>query len=256
MATSGDKQKSYYYRFDTSTALGKRFRSFWNELMKAERAADKFAAKVGAKTFYPNMRMVAGGVDAVSFPDGVCPNLKVWRSIGKDGDGMELWVPNVKQRRGTYQIPEGGKCPSHTANRIFSRKPNDKGEVKFIELYRDDDEAKSTDRRFKLSWAAKESIRIEKQRLLLPTISATDLLRVLSADVAADVPDDDQLHIVRIITPEMFEWRGYYYLNIAYPCRDENMEAIANETYRVANVERMQAERAMQEMEKLNEEGN
>ena len=34
------------------------------------------------------------------------------------------------------------------------------------------------------------------------------------------------------------------------------MEAIANETYRVANVERMQAERAMQEMEKLNDEGN
>ena len=159
MATSGDKQKSYYYRFDTSTALGKRFRSFWNELMKAERAADKFAAKVGAKTFYPNMRMVAGGVDAVSFPDGVHPNLKVWRSIGKDGDGLELWVPNVKQRRGVYKIPEGGKCPSHTANRIFSRKPNNKGEVKFIELYRDDEEAKSTDRRFKLSWAAKESIR-------------------------------------------------------------------------------------------------
>ena len=210
MATSGDKQKNYYYRFDTSTALGKRFRSFWNELMKAERAADKFAEKVGAKTFYPNMRMVAGGVDAVSFPDGVHPNLKVWRSIGKDGDGLELWVPNVKQRRGVYKIPEGGKCPSHTANRIFSRKPNDKGEVKFIELYRDDEEAKSTDRRFKLSWAAKESIRIEKQRLLLPTISAADLLRVLSADVAADVPDDDQLHIVRIITPEMFEWRGYY----------------------------------------------
>lgn len=45
-------EKRFYYRFDSSTELGKKFRSLWNECNKAERAANVFAEKVGASQFY------------------------------------------------------------------------------------------------------------------------------------------------------------------------------------------------------------
>lgn len=252
MANDNKKQrKQYFYKFNTSTALGKQFRSFWNKCQKATLVADKFAAKVGAATFYPNMQKVAGGVDAVSFPDSVKPNEKIWRSIGKDEDGLELWVPDVKQRRGVYQMPDGGKCPSHTANRIYG-KPNDKGEVRYVELYRDDEiPADPTHPRRKTPQYVSQSIRIEKERLLLPTVSTAELLRVLGADVAANVPDDDRMHIVQIVTPEMFEWGGAYYLCIDYPCNKADMEEIGAAMYQRMNNERIQTERAVAEMNEM-----
>ena len=60
----------YYYRFDTSSALGKKFRSFWNECNKAERAAEVFAKKVGAVAYYSSPSAFAGGVAAVAFEEG------------------------------------------------------------------------------------------------------------------------------------------------------------------------------------------
>lgn len=251
MTDNKKQRKRYFYKFNASTALGKQFRSFWNKCQKATLVADKFAAKVGAATFYPNMQMVAGGVDAVSFPDGVRPNEKIWRSIGKDDDGLELWVPDVKQRRGVYHIPDGGKCPAHTANRIYG-KPNDKGEVKYVELYRDDEiPADPTHPRRKTPQYVSQSIRIEKERLLLPTVDTIELLNVLGADVSANMPDDDKMHIVGIYTPEMFKWGGCYYLCIDYPCHKDDIKEITAETYRVANVERMQTERAVAEMNEM-----
>ena len=38
----------YYYRFKAYTKVGKKFRQFWNECIKADEAAEKYAAKVGA----------------------------------------------------------------------------------------------------------------------------------------------------------------------------------------------------------------
>lgn len=262
-------EKRYYYRFAMTSGLGVRFRGFWNLCRRAERAADRFAKKVGAKMFYPNMKMVAGGVDAVVFPEGAKVDGHIWRSAGKDGDGMELWVPAVKKRRGVIEVPKGGKVPAHTASRVFDGRPQGStgdgraaayGETGtgnsgtrwgYTEIYRDDEGAQAGSKRYRMSRAAKESIRIEKERLLLPMVSAAELLRVLKADVTADVPKDDALHTVRIYTPDMFEWKGWYYLSIDYPCKDDEMEAIKQEEYRLANTERAMTERAVAELETL-----
>lgn len=270
-------EKRYFYRFAMTSGLGVRFRGFWNECRKAERAADTFAKKVGARMFYPDMRMVAGGVDAVVFPEGAKVDRRIWRSAGKDGDGMELWVPDVKKRRGEIALKEGERVPSHTASRVFDKRPaaDATGGVAFrdadasgtgadvgggtanrtrwgyTEIYRDDEGALAGDKRYRLSRAAKESIRIEKERMLLPRVSADELLQVLRADVLADVPKDGKPHTVRIYTPEMFEWKGFYWLSIAYPCKDEEMEAVKTEEYRLANSERAMTERAKKELEGL-----
>ena len=292
-------EKRYYYRFVKTSGLGIRFRGFWNECRKAERAADTFAKKVGARMFYPDMRMVAGGVDAVVFPEGAKVDRRIWRSAGKDGDGMELWVPDVKKRRGAIALKEGERVPSHTASRVFDKRPaadatggvafrdadatggvafrdaDASGGVAFrdadasgtgadvgggttnrtrwgyTEIYRDDEGARAGDKRYRLSRAAKESIRIEKERMLLPRVSADELLQVLRADVLADVPKDGKPHTVRICTPEMFEWKGFYWLSIAYPCKDEEMESVKREEYQMANTERAMTERAKKELEGL-----
>ena len=281
-------EKRYYYRFVKTSGLGIRFRGFWNMCQRANRAADTFAKKVGAKMFYPDMRMVAGGVDAVVFPEGAKVDRRIWRSAGKDGDGMELWVPDVKKRRGAIALKEGERVPSHTASRVFDKRPaadatggvafrdaDASGGVAFrdadapgtgadvgggttnrtrwgyTEIYRDDEGARAGDKRYRLSRAAKESIRIEKERMLLPRVSADELLQVLRADVLADVPKDGKPHTVRIYTPEMFEWKGFYWLSIAYPCKDEEMEAVKIEEYRLANSERAMTERAKKELEGL-----
>ena len=265
-------KKRYYYRFAMTSGLGVRFRGFWNECQRATKAAERFAKKVGAKFFWPDTKMVAGGVDWVVFPEGAKVDTRIWKMDGKDDDGEVLWVPDVKKRRGVCVVPVGGKVPAHTANRIFDRKAKGDGGAAaygegdnggrdesggtrwgYTEIYRDDDAARSEDKRYKMSRAAKESIRIEKERLLLPRIGVADLLRVLKADVMADVPMDDRLHAVQIFTPDMFEWKGSYYMSIDYPCRDEEMEEIKQETYRLANTERMMTERAVKEMEKMGE---
>jgi hypothetical protein len=116
-------EKRYFYRFAMTSGLGVRFRGFWNMCQRANRAADTFAKKVGARMFYPDMRMVAGGVDAVVFPEGEKVDRRIWRSAGKDGDGMELWVPDVKKRRGEIALKEGERVPSHTASRVFDKRP-------------------------------------------------------------------------------------------------------------------------------------
>jgi hypothetical protein len=96
-----------------------------------------------------------------------------------------------------------------------------------------------------------QSIRIEKERLLLPTVSTAELLRVLGASVAVNVPDDDRIHFVQIVTPEMFEWGGAYYLCIDYPCNKADMEEIGAAMYQRMNHERIQTERAVAEMNEM-----
>lgn len=89
-------EKRFYYRFDSSTELGKKFRSLWNECNKAERAANVFAEKVGASQFTEVRRRLPHGVVCVSFDDTEEINKKQWRSVGKDQDGIEMWEPRCQ----------------------------------------------------------------------------------------------------------------------------------------------------------------
>lgn len=211
--------------------MGKAFLKLWHQCDMAERAADRFAAKVGAVTYYPQDSMFAGGVACVAFKDNVCPKPKHWRSIGKDADGYEQWVPNVKQRAGAVELPSENFKPSDTACRIYAARPvpgkDGKLRLPFVELYRDDDVSKPTDKRRQVSYVARESIRTERERLTLPTVSVMQILNMVQADLTNGKGGDGKIHIVKPVTPTFFKYSRHIYLGCAYPCKAEGMKEIS-----------------------------
>ena len=301
----------YYYRFDTSSALGKKFRSFWNECNKAERAAEVFAKKVGAAAYYSSPAAFAGGVAAVAFEEGKA-NEKIWRSAGRTDDGEELWEPDVKQRSGVLVLPRRGFKPSDTATRIYHRRmsswqevkgsmmlsewakmagvemPNISGEnaagmhgesegadkddlraalekverkvnekmekemfCRFIELYRDDEipvDPNHPTRKKPLY--VSQSIRIERERMLLPVVTLERLYALMEADRSGDNPTDGKPKLVQNVTPTFFEWGGRYYIGIEYPCKADGLEAIMEGMYQMKMTTLRQSELAEQTMEK------
>lgn len=297
----------YYYRFSTSSQLGKKFRSFWNECNKAERAAEVFAKKVGAAAYYSSPSAFAGGVAAVAFEPGKA-NGKMWRSAGRTDDGEELWEPDVKQRNGVLVLPRRGFKPSDTATRIYSRrmsawkdvrgiytlrewaklagvempdadasgvvaaiptraaamkealeqverKVNEKMEkelfCQFIELYRDDEiPVDPTHPRRKTPLYISQSIRIERERILLPVVTVGRLYALMEADLSGDKPTDGKPKLVQNVTPTFFEWGGRYYIGIEYPCKAEGLESILEGMYQMKMTTLRQSELAQQTMEK------
>lgn len=227
--------KNYYYKFSTTTKFGKAFLKLWRLCEKAEKAADKFAQKVGAVTFYPQDSAFAGGVACVAFKDNVCPKPDHWRSIGKDADKQEQWVPNVKQRIGTLVVSNAKAMPGNVANRIYGKRPtvNQQGQLvlQYVELYRDDEASKSRSRGYKLSRAAKESIRIEKERLTLPTVSVMSILNLLQADMTNGKGSDGKAVIMKIVTPTFFKYSQQIYVGCAYPCKAEELKEISMGDY-------------------------
>ena len=289
----------YYYRFSTSSQLGKKFRSFWNECNKAERAAEVFAKKVGAAAYYSSPSAFAGGVAAVAFEPGKA-NGKMWRSAGRTDDGEELFEPDVKQRNGVLVLPRRGFRPSDTATRIYSRrmsawqdvkgiytlrewaklagvempdlgggtaehskealekvekKVNEKMEkelfCQFIELYRDDEiPVDPTHPRRKTPLYISQSIRIERERMLLPVVTVEKLYALMEADQSQDKPTDGKPKLVEPVTPTFFEWGGRYYIGIEYPCKAEGLEPIIEATYRMKMTTLRQSEEAQRIAEK------
>lgn len=279
--------QKYFYRFDVGKDLGKEFRKFWNDCDKAERAANVFAEKCGAEQFYSSPAAFAGGVECLSFAKGTEVNTRMWRSVGKDADGIEMWEPNVKQRNGVLVLPRRGFQPSDTAQRIYNKRPSPwsevcqvytleewaemagvkltgdkkqnvtavtekmKGEMfcKYIELYRDDEEVNFDDNRCRMTHIARESIYIEKKRLMLPVVRTERLYALLQADLTDGIKDGKP-HLVQRNTPTFFEWGGRFYIGIDIPCRNEMLEEITESTYNMKKVALVTAERCKREEEK------
>ena len=294
----------YYYRFDTSTALGKKFRSFWNECNKAERAAEVFAKKVGAAAYYSSPSAFAGGVACVAFEPGKV-NEKIWRSAGRSDEGEELYEPNVEQRHGVLVLPRRGFRPSDTATRIYSKRMSTWKEVQrmltlsqwaekagvtmptimklplaakltdeekkaaleqveqqvnrkmeretfvqYIELYRDEEiPVDPYHPKRKTPLFISQSIRIERERMLLPIVRTEALHALLQADLSGDEPKDNKPKVVHNVTPTFFEWCGRYYVGIEYPCKAEELTAVTEGAYRMALTNLRQTEAAQRELE-------
>lgn len=231
----GGMKDYHFYKFSTATELGKAFWKLCRLCEKAEKAADRFAAKVGAVTFYPQDSMFAGGVACVAFKDNVCPKPEHWRSVGKDADGYEQWVPNVKQRTGAVELPNANFKPSDTANRIYQTRPvpgkDGKLRLPFVELYRDDIPHDKFHPKRKLPYDFREIIRTEKERLTLPTVSVMQLLNLLQADLTCGKGDDGKAVIVKPKTPTFFKYSRHFYLGCAYPCKAEGLKEISMGDY-------------------------
>lgn len=278
----------YFYRFDASTELGKKFRSLWNECVKAERAAESFAKKAGAKTYYSSPSAFAGGVECVSFEDGVQVNTKLWRSLGKDADGLEQWVPDVKYRSDVMVLPRKDFKPSDTATRIYDRrqmswamvrhmhtvaewlemagmKPGGDREkdavrldeqmeqtrfVKYIELYRDDEiPVDPTHPQRKAPYYIRESIRIERARLQLPVVRTERLYHLLQADQSVAMKDGKPT-VVHDMTPTFFEYNKRFYLGIDYPCGAEGLTEISSKAYMTVKEDVLRMQRDLEALEK------
>ena len=276
----------YFYRFDVSSDLGMKFKRFKYECDKATRAADNYCQKVGAVTFYEQPEMFAGGVLCVSFADPEKVDKKLWRSVGKDTDGYEMWEPNCEQRMDVFLLPRRDFRPCDTATRICHKRVSswlevvnlhtqdewakiagvtptgDKKKdwtktcgilskehfVKYVELYISDEQREqATNKRYKMPMWMRRAIHLEWQRLKLPVVSIQSLYALLQTDFKTD-ENDDKPKMVQGVTPVFFQMNGYYYIGCEYPCRHQDMEPVTKEKFQMQkNKFEWQIERAQQQ---------
>lgn len=275
-----------FYRIECSSELGWRFRRLWNECTKADRAAEVFAKKVGAETYYPSESSFAGGVECVSFADTEKVNKKLWRSIGKDADGYEQWEPIVSRREDIMILPRRNFMPSDTATRIYDKHSfpwsrvaglktleewakvagiemtddkkavakkvdevlRDSYFIKYIELYRDEDEGVVKDRRTKVPYYIRESIRIERARILLPVVRTERIYQMLKADLTVAVKDGKPT-LVRDTAPTFFEYNHYIYIGCDYPCHADGLQLISTLSYVSAKENLLKTQRDQEALE-------
>ena len=176
------EEKRYYYRFDTKSDMGKKFRRLWNRCIKADKARVIFQERVGAIAHCPNDAMFAGGVEGVFFADDAKVNREVWREVGRSDDGSICWLPICKKREGVLTLPKGAERPADTVTRLYGKPFTDKRGhtvVRYIELYRDDNagtKKAAKGQRKNLPKNFSQSIRTERARLKLPTVEVLTLL--------------------------------------------------------------------------------
>lgn len=284
----------HFYRFDVNSDIGRQFRKLWNECAKAERAAESFAKKVGARTYYSSPSAFTGGVECVSFQDGAKVNKKLWRMVGKDADGLEQWVPDVKRRSDVMLLPRRDFKPSDTATRIYGRRVlpwpmvrhlrtldewmplaqvTPSGDavkdaervdetmrqalfVRYTELYRDDEiPADPTHPRRKMPLYIRESIRIERARLTLPVVKMDQFHQLLQADKSAVLKDGKPI-IVQESTPTFFEYDRRYYLGIDYPCRADGLTELSSAAYVAARENILKMQRDLEALASSEAKGN
>ena len=264
----------YYYRLNDSTELGKKLKSLLYECDKANRAADTYCQKVGAKTFYDNPSMMAGGVVCVGFGDQQ-PDTKLWRSVGKDGDGLEMWEPNCQTREDCIILPRRDFRPSDTAARLYARRPSRFSEVvslhtrdewiqmaainttddpqkdwrravakleqegywKYIELYYNDEQRQQSanDARYHQPLYMRRAIHLEYQRLKLPVVSIQTIYSLLQVDISDGNPN--QKKVVQATTPVIFLHYGRYYIGCDHPCNHPSLEAIEEGRFNIKKIE-------------------
>ena len=241
-----EEEKRYCYKLHVSTALGKAFMKLWHLCDKAEKAADKFAAKVGAVQYYPTDSAFAGGVACVSFSGNKPPMQNVWRSVGKDADGIEMWEPDVKQRMGNVKVKDETQIPKDTATRIYKKKVRKNADGKtvcdYVELYRDDKvpvDKTHPKRKTPLYWS--KSFRIEKERLKLPVVTTQSVMNLIGADLTSGHDTKGKMCIVVPVSPTFFRYSQSIYLRCAYPCHAEGMKEITLGEY-------VEMEKAIREM--------
>ena len=222
----------YYYRFTKFKDLGILFNKFWHDCQKAEQKADAWAKKVGAEQYYSSPLAFEGGVTCVSFGDKI-PNKRIWKSVGKDADGIEMYEVLCSQRNG-MEIMKKNRQPSNTQTRIYSRQWKEQGDmivVPYIELYREDyEQDKAGLKKQRMNKWQREAVSLERSRLLLPMVPVERLYRLLQADTHIDV-EMGKAALVRDTTPMFFDYGNYFYVSTDYPCKHPELQEISSEVF-------------------------
>jgi hypothetical protein len=134
----------------------------------------------------------------------------LWQSIGKDGDGDEMWVP----RKYTEQdVPHDLHHPKR-----------------------------------KLPYYIRESQRIEKERQTLPMVRLERFFKLLQTNLMADVPENKTVAFIQPETPMIFSFDGYYYIGITYPCAAEGLQPVTQEAFMAKREDLLRVQRDMEAM--------
>jgi hypothetical protein len=232
--------KKYFYRLDSESRTGVAFRKFWHDCTKAAREADAWAKRVGAEQYYSSPSAFEGGVVLVSFGDRK-PDGRIWRTVGKDADGIEMYELECSQRSGEVTLKRGQTLPTNTQTRIYSRQARKKEDgtmaVAYIELYREDYEReKAGAKRKRMNKWQREAVSLERSRMQLPVVRIEALYQLLQADTRIHL-EEGKAAIRNDMTPTFFEYGQRFYISIDYPCAQPELEEISCDTF----VEKRQA---------------
>jgi hypothetical protein len=169
--------------------------------------------------------------------------------------GVEMPAISGENAAGMHGGEGADKDAMRAALEKVERKVNEKMEkemfCQYIELYRDDEIPVDPNHpRRKKPLYISQSIRIERERMLLPVVTVERLYALMEADRSGDKPTDGKPKLVQNVTPTFFEWGGRYYIGIEYPCKAEGLEAIMEGMYQMKMTTLRQSELAEQTMEK------
>ena len=254
-------KQRHYYRFDILSTLGSKFKTFWKSCEDAERAADIWADKAGAKTYYSSPSAFAGGVQCVSFGENVVPDPRIWRSLGPDMDGIEQFEPLCEHQRGVMMLPRKTFKPSNTNTRLFSERLNSWKEVKhlypmehwarlaglkkvdekeieerigdesfvqFMEICREDFTPDPNNKRKKMNHIQRTAVDLERTRMALPIVPVQVIYHLLQADTSVT---GNKVVIAQDSTPTFFKTGRRFYVAIDYPCTDSCLEEVTKKEY-------------------------
>jgi hypothetical protein len=255
--------KKYCYRFDEKSELGKKFRKFLYECSRASRAADTYCKKAGAKMFYEDPSSFAGGVTCVSFDEEKKVDKKLWRSVGKDTDGIEMYEPNVQHRQDCILITRRDFRPADTDTRIYQKRVSEWIEVvnlhtkqewiamsgvrvtgnleadwqnacsvmqkelfvQYTEIYVDDEQLKQLreNPRYRMPVPVKRAIQLEMQRLKLPVVNINKLYALFQPTL---VEEGKKPRVLHASTPVCFLHNGMYYIRSEFPYQNKDLKKI------------------------------
>lgn len=283
-----DEKKRYFYRCAAASPIGKQLRKLLNDCQKAERAQMVFGKKCGAESVVPVNDAFEGGVIGILFRDDSKVNRTVWKEIVKDEkDGKIIWRPNCEHREGAIVAKSERYRPSNTATRIYQYgqvewervkhlipageptgtgaaaipQPTEKDAkpqhterryVLYIELYRED--TKKTVR--EMSKQQRESISLERERMMLPVVTPQRVFALLQADMMADAKEGQKYVVVKPETPTFWEYNGWWYVGCAFPCNADGLEKISSQMYVSNRTELLRLQRDMEAMAANEEKGS
>lgn len=267
-----------YFTIPFKSEAGRQLQAFFNTARIAERAAERYAASMGAVAFHSDPNSFAGGVSYLEFEKE--PDLAVWRPALKIEERM-CYEPNCRIETDVIRVVENFR-PSDTKDTIFGRKTLKWDDVRrektlkewaviagvkageyrekelrtivyerlkdclFLRVLRIKDfTIGSRPRSRKLSRA----VVAERKRLQLPVVFTEDLYSILHVQDLDLAAQDDS-------TPVFFHYKDKWFIGCNRPCSLPYMEVIDAKEFNVTanTAQREIAERKQEEEDKMLDE--
>ena len=245
----------FHYQVDIDSPTGEKLTRFLRQCFKCEEAAEDYAKKMGAVTYYEDPRYFAGGVVCIAFAEGVRIDRGVWREAGVDrSDGVTYWEPNCQERRGWAEVPSRDYALRDTFDRIYDRSRIQEREVPvesvepvavpqqhteqtgqtaegkplterrlfvpYVEFFRAEPSGhsgSSPSGERTASRGLRKAIKAEVRRQRLPVMRTESLLAILGATVAPVEPVAvAQQHTEQPATPTLFAFHSRYFIGCDY----------------------------------------